>query len=83
MLAKFFDSPGISTRAQFIYLHIAVPLRRPLAIPCLSARYLSFFSPFVWVYGYTLHILTYTCYLHIHYFNLMAGRVRPSGQRSK
>jgi hypothetical protein len=41
-----------------------------------------FFFPFrlgLFWGGYTLHILTYTCYLHIRYLDLMAGRVGPGG----
>jgi hypothetical protein len=80
---------------QLSAIYIVVLLGHPLVIPCLwsgeslvtghgicihnlSIFFFLFRLGLFWG-GYTLHILTYTCYLHIRYLNLMAGRVRPGG----
>jgi hypothetical protein len=48
---KFLDPPGISSRAQFIYLHIVVPLRHPARYlcPCPRPEYIhGLKSPWSW-----------------------------------
>lgn len=62
---EFLDPPGMTTRPQFIYLHIFVPLGHPLVIPLRdSARYLFVFSLvwFIlgWLYPYLYVLLTHS-----------------------